>query len=85
MTLEEFYNIFQNVKFKYINNIFSKIYLFPRGMFLFVFWNINFDVLQIFHIIISTSLKRKRIIVYGLVTRYGPRTSCQRKRLSVLF
>ncbi|CAD1468885.1 unnamed protein product, partial [Heterotrigona itama] len=28
---------------------------------------------------ISTSWKRKRrIIVYGLVTRYGPQTSCQR-------
>ena len=33
MTLEEFYNIFQN-----INNIFSKVYLFLRGMFSFVFW-----------------------------------------------
>ena len=30
---------------------------------------------------IPTSWKRKRIIVYGLVTRYGPWTSCQRKRL----
>ena len=31
---------------------------------------------------IPASWKRKRrIIVYGLVTRYGPRTNCQRKRL----
>ena len=36
-TLKEFYNIFQNIKFEYIfNNIFPKIYLFLRGMFLFV-------------------------------------------------
>ena len=47
MTLEEFYNIFQNIKFNNMfynifNNIFSKIYLFLRGMFLFVFWIINF-------------------------------------------
>ena len=56
MTLEEFYNIFQNIKFNNMfynifNNIFSKIYLFLRGMFLFVFWIINFGVPQIFHII----------------------------------
>ena len=24
---------------------------------------------------------KRRIIAYGLVTRYGPRTSCQRKKL----
>ena len=29
--------------------------------------------------IVLTSAKRKRIIVYGLVTRYGPQISCQRK------
>ena len=32
---------------------FLKIYLFLRGMFLFVFWIINFGVPQIFHIIKS--------------------------------
>ena len=45
MILEEFCNIF--------NNIFSKIYLFLRAMFLFVFWIVNFGVPQIFHTIKS--------------------------------
>ena len=27
--------------------------------------------------------RKRRIIVYGSVTRYGPRTSCQRKGLIV--
>ena len=47
MTLEEFYNIF------------SKIYLFLRGMFSFVFWIVNFGVPQIFHIIKSGPWLRK--------------------------
>ena len=27
-------------------------------------------------------IRKRRIIVYGSVTRYGPRTSCQRKELN---
>ena len=45
--MEEFYNIF------------SKIYLFLCGMFLFVFWIINFGVAQIFHIIKSVPWLQK--------------------------
>ena len=57
MTLEEFCNIFQNIKFiiliNLFNNISPKIYLFLHGTVLFVFWIINFGVPQIFHIIKS--------------------------------
>ena len=60
MILKEFYNIFQNNKFNVFNNIFSKLYLFLRGMFLFVFGMINFGVPQIFHII-ECSLTSKRL------------------------
>ena len=30
-----------------------------------------------------SSKRKQRIIVYGLVTRYGPRSSCQHKGLIV--
>ena len=30
-----------------------------------------------------SSKRKRRIIAYGLVTRYGPQTNCQRKRLIV--
>ena len=37
---------------------------------------------SLFRIILTSSRRKRRVIVYGLVTRYGPRISCQRKGLN---
>ena len=98
MTLKEFYNIFQNIKnLNIFNNIFSKIYLFLRGMFLFAFWIINFAVPQIFQIIKSDFPDFKKIknhlsivrirSLRGLVwippRQIGPRATCARRILPI--
>ena len=47
---------------------------------------INLLLLGNFYPVMYRSIqKRKRILIYGLVARYGPQTNYQRKRLIEIF